>query len=42
MTNTRLYGPRLRFGSYLQRDSLLDPDGDVRYAIRAGLVSAET
>ena len=23
--NPRLYGPRLRFGSYLQRDSLLDP-----------------
>jgi 4-carboxymuconolactone decarboxylase len=26
VTNTRLYGPRLRFGSYLQRDSLLDSE----------------
>lgn len=25
VTNPRLYAPRLRFGSYLQRDSLLDP-----------------
>jgi alkylhydroperoxidase family enzyme len=25
VTNTRLYGPRLRFGSYIQRDGLLDP-----------------
>ena len=26
ITNPRLYAPRLRFGSYLQRDSLLDPE----------------
>jgi alkylhydroperoxidase family enzyme len=26
VTNPRLYGPRLRFGSYIQRDSLLDPE----------------
>lgn len=25
VTNPRLYGPRLRFGSYIQRDGLLDP-----------------
>jgi 4-carboxymuconolactone decarboxylase len=26
LANPRLYGPRARFGSYLQRDSLLDPE----------------
>jgi len=26
IANPRLYGPRLRFGSYLQRDGLLDPE----------------
>ena len=26
ITNPRLYAPRLRFGSYLQRDGLLDPE----------------
>lgn len=26
LANPRLYGPRVRFGSYLQRDSLLDPE----------------
>jgi 4-carboxymuconolactone decarboxylase len=26
VTNPRIYAPRLRFGSYIQRDSLLDPE----------------